>query len=67
MNTTDLDQLQAKYKQAVDGWVDAIETEAGLATPDHSMVEMERWDAAGLKLHDAELTAKKARDEYKMR
>jgi hypothetical protein len=29
------------------------------------MVEMEKWDDAGFKLHDAELTAKKARDAYK--
>jgi hypothetical protein len=49
----------------VSEWVDAIETEEGLATADHSMVEMERWDSAGLKLHDAELAAKKARDAYK--
>ncbi len=61
----DLDELQGKYKQAVSEWVDAIETEEGLATADHSMVEMERWDSAGLKLHDAELAAKKARDAYK--
>ena len=29
------------------------------------MMEMEKWDAAGLHVHDAELTAKKARDLYK--
>jgi hypothetical protein len=65
MDNVDFDQLQSKYKQTVDEWVAAIETEEALATPDHSMVEMERWDTAGLKLHDAELAAKKARDEYK--
>jgi hypothetical protein len=29
------------------------------------MVQMELWDDAGFKLHDAEATAKKARDAYK--
>jgi hypothetical protein len=29
------------------------------------MVEMEKWDAAGFTVHDAEATAKKARDQYK--
>ena len=65
MDTMDLDQLQGRYKQTVDEWISAIEAEEALATSAHSMVEMERWDTAGLKLHDAELTAKKARDEYK--
>jgi hypothetical protein len=29
------------------------------------MKQMELWDDAGLKVHDAELAAKKARDQYK--
>lgn len=29
------------------------------------MLDMEKWDDAGFKLHDAELAAKKARDAYK--
>jgi hypothetical protein len=65
MEDIDFDQLQAKYKHAVDEWVAAIEDEEALATPDHSMKQMELWDAAGLRVHDAELTAKKARDIYK--
>ena len=65
MENLDFDQLLSTYKQAVDHWVDAIRTEAALANADHSMVEMERWDEAGFKLHDAELAAKKARDAYK--
>ena len=36
-----------------------------LAKGDHSMTQMEAWDDAGFKLHDAELAAKKARDAYK--
>lgn len=65
MENIDFDQLLAAYKQAVDRWVDAIHAEEALANADHSMVEMEKWDDAGFKLHDAELAAKKARDAYK--
>ena len=65
MDNQDFDQLLRSYRQAVDAWVGAIRTEESLATEDHSMVQMEKWDDAGFKLHDAELTAKKARDAYK--
>src|SRR5580700_8169698 len=65
METLDFDKLLAEYRVAVDHWVDAIRAEEALATSDHSMVQMELWDDAGFKLHDAELTAKKARDAYK--
>lgn len=65
MDNLDFDQLLSSYRQAVDRWVDAIRAEESLATQDHSMVQMEKWDDAGFKLHDAELAAKKARDAYK--
>jgi hypothetical protein len=65
MDTLDFDQLLHNYREAIDAWVDAIRSEEALANDDHSMVEMEKWDAAGLHVHDAELTAKKARDQYK--
>ncbi len=65
MENLDFDQLLHDYHQAIDAWVDAIRAEEALATDDHSMVAMEHWDAAGLNVHDTELTAKKARDQYK--
>ena len=65
MENLDFDERLKNYKAAVDHWVDAIRTEEALANDDHSMVEMERWDDAGFRLHDAELEAKKARDAYK--
>jgi hypothetical protein len=65
MEDLDFDQLLKTYRGAVDRWVDAIHAEESLATDDHSMVQMEKWDDAGFALHDAELAAKKARDAYK--
>jgi hypothetical protein len=65
MENPNFDQLLANYHQAVDRWVAAIRDEESLATTDHSMVAMEKWDAAGFVLHDAEAAAKKACDAYK--
>ena len=65
MDNSKLDELQQAYKKAVDQWVDAIRSEEALATPDHSEVAMERWDAAGFIEQDAQTKAKQARDEYK--
>ncbi len=65
MSEANFDELLTEYKQAVDGWIDAIRAEEALATEDHTMVAMEQWDAAGFVVHDAELAAKKARDRYK--
>lgn len=65
MENLNFDQLLQRYRQAVDTWVNAIRAEEALATNDESMVAMEKWDTAGLQVHDAELAAKKARDLYK--
>jgi hypothetical protein len=65
MENADFDCLLQAYKQSVDRWVDAIRLEESLANADHSMKQMELWDDAGLKIHDAELAAKNARDLYK--
>ena len=64
-NMQDFDQLLSDYRRAIDNWVTAIRAEEDLANDDHSMVEMEKWDAAGFTAHDAEAAAKKARDRYK--
>jgi hypothetical protein len=61
----DLDQLRLAYKRAVDEWVDTIRAEEALATPDHSMVAMEHWDAAHFREHDAQTKVTEAREAYK--
>jgi hypothetical protein len=60
-----LDQLRLAYKKAIDEWIDAIPAEEGLATPDHSMVAMEEWDAAHFREHDTHTKATEARETYK--
>jgi hypothetical protein len=65
MDHTELDQLRAAYKAAVDAWVNAIRSEEALATPDHSMTAMEKWDAAHFSEQDAQEKAAKACAAYK--
>ena len=65
MDKPNLDQLRLAYKKATDEWVDAIRAEEALATPDHSMVAMENWDAANFTEHDAHTKVVTARDAYK--
>ncbi len=65
MDRPDLDHLRFAYKTAVDEWVNAICAEEALATPDHSIVAMEKWDDAHFKEQDAQKQAAEARDAYK--
>jgi len=65
MDTSKLDEQRANYKAATEEWVAAIRAEEALATPDHSMVAVEHWDAADFAVQDAQKKAKTARDLYK--
>jgi hypothetical protein len=65
MSKEDMDQLRLAYKAAVDLWVSAIRAEENLATSDHSMVAMEKWDDAHFTEHDAHSKATEAREAYK--
>jgi hypothetical protein len=65
MSDTNLDELRLSYKSAVDEWVEAIRAEEALATPDHSMIAMEEWDATHFKEHDAHTRVTETRDAYK--
>jgi hypothetical protein len=60
-----LDELQQSYKNAMEQWIASIRAEEALAGADHSEIEMERWDRAGLAQEAAAGKARKARDDYK--
>jgi hypothetical protein len=65
MDRADLDQLRLAYKVATDEWVAAIRAEEDLATPDHSMLAWEKWDAAHFQEEDAHTKYSKALEAYK--
>ncbi|MFZ0300794.1 MAG: hypothetical protein WAM13_20770 [Candidatus Sulfotelmatobacter sp.] len=65
MSPADFDHLRLAYKKATDEWVDAIRAEEALATPDHSMIAWEKWDAAHFQEEDAHAKYTAAQEAYK--
>jgi hypothetical protein len=61
---SNLDQMQAAYKKAVDTWINTIREEEALASGDHSETEIDAWEAAGFREEDARENAKQAKKEY---
>jgi hypothetical protein len=58
----ELDRLQAAYKAAVDRWVAAIREEEALASVNHSVAEVDEWEAAHFRedeLRNAVIAAKR--------
>jgi len=54
MDNSEYQRLREEYKTSVDAWIAAIREEESLATPDHSMIAMEKWDAAPLSEQNAQ-------------
>jgi ABC-type transport system involved in cytochrome bd biosynthesis fused ATPase/permease subunit len=65
MANAGLSELRLAYKKAVYDWVQAIRAEEALATSDHSITAMEKWDAAHFKEQDGQTKATEAREAYK--
>ena len=49
MPADNLDQLQSAYKAAVEEWIAAIRQEAELASVNHSIAQVDTWEAAHFK------------------
>jgi hypothetical protein len=47
----ELDQLQASYKGAVENWVKAIREEETLASSNHNVADLDKWEAAHFREH----------------
>ena len=61
---SNLDQMQASYKAAVEQWIAAIREEEALASGNHSEAEIDAWEAAGFREEDARDKAKDAKEKY---
>src|ERR1039458_9566714 len=46
---SNLDELQAAYKAAVEEWISAIRKEEALASVNHSVAEVDLWENAGFQ------------------
>jgi hypothetical protein len=64
IENSDLDQLQAAYKVAVELWITAIREEEALASGNHSEAEVDAWEAADFHEEDVREKAKVAKKEY---
>ena len=42
----ELDHMQAAYKAAVEAWVAAIKQEEALASVNHTVAEVDKWEEA---------------------
>jgi hypothetical protein len=64
VEVSDLNQMQAAYKEAVDQWVAAIREEEAFASVNHSEAEIDAWEEADSREEDARDRAKEAKKNY---
>ena len=64
MDTPEFDTLLTTYKGSVESLISAIRAEESLATTDHCIVAMERWDQAINIVREREDEVNKARCNY---
>jgi hypothetical protein len=60
----DLDQMQAAYQAAVEEWIAAIKQEEALASVNHTVAEVDKWEAAHFKEDDIRSKVKSAKRRY---
>lgn len=63
-DTSELDQMQSAYKAAVEKWIAAIRDEEELASANHSVAEVDKWEAAHFKEDDIRNDVKAAKKRY---
>ena len=60
----ELDQMQAAYKAAVEEWIGAIKEEEALASVNHTIAEVDKWEAAHFAEDDIRGKVKAAKKKY---
>ena len=63
-DVAELDQLQGAYKSAVEEWIGAIRQEEALASANHSVEEIDQWEAAHFKEDELRAKVKDAKKQY---
>jgi hypothetical protein len=49
IDAAELDLMQSAYKSAVNEWIEAIRQEEELASVNHSVAEIDKWENAGMR------------------
>jgi hypothetical protein len=60
----ELDQMQADYKAAVEEWIAAIKQEEALASVNHTVAEVDKWEAAHFSEDAIRTKVKAAKKQY---
>ena len=60
----DLDQMQRAYKAAVEKWIAAIRQEEALASVNHSIAEVDRWEQSHFEEDEIRKQVKDAKRRY---
>jgi hypothetical protein len=60
----ELDEMQAAYKAAVEEWIAAIREEEALASGEHSVDDIDKWEQAHFREEAARSKAKAAKKDY---
>ena len=63
-DTLELDQMQTAYKAAVEEWIAAIKQEETLASVNHSIAEVDKWEAAHFAEDEIRRKVKAAKKKY---
>ena len=61
---SELDRMQNAYKVAVEEWIDAIKQEEELASVNHTIAEIDKWEAAHFKEDGIRNKVKQAKRLY---
>jgi hypothetical protein len=63
-DTAELDQMQTAYKAAVEEWLVAIEQEEALASVNHTVAEVDKWEGAHFAEEELRNKVKAAKKKY---
>jgi hypothetical protein len=63
-DTLDLDQMQSDYKAAVQEWIAAIKQEEALASVNHTIAEVDKWESAHFAEDEIRSKVKAAKRKY---
>ena len=64
IGTVELDQMQKSYKAAVEEWIAAIKQEEALASVNHDVAEVDKWQAAHFREEDLRNNVQAAKKRY---
>ena len=63
-DTSELDQMQTAYKVAITEWIAAIKREEALASVNHSVAEVDKWEGAHFTEDKIRNKVKAAKKKY---